>query len=86
MCGKADRILKLISAGRAGLHVPNARRGAQTSTTVQTRALTDISVITCLKAKERGCDADFEREPNGGNQEHNAEGDKVFFHGHLPEF
>ena len=37
MCGKADRILKLISAGRAGLHVPNARRGAQTITTVQTR-------------------------------------------------
>ena len=44
---------------------------------------TDIPA--CLKVKERGCDANFEREPKGGTQEYNAEGDKVFFHGHLAE-
>jgi hypothetical protein len=48
--------------------------------------LTDIPVIACLKVKERGCDANVQRKPKGGKQEHKAEGDKVIFHGHLPEF
>ena len=47
---------------------------------------TDVSDITCLKVKERGCDANIECKPKGGNQEDKAEGDKVIFHGHLPEF
>ena len=47
---------------------------------------TDTPVIACLKVKKSGCDANVEREPKGGKQEHKAEDDKVMFHGHLPEF
>jgi len=93
MRGKAERIFKLMTASLAGPYVPNTTilqvrrpfRCDHIRTTVH-HALTDIPVITCLEAKERGCDANLKREPKGGNQEHNAEGNKVFFHGHLPEF
>jgi hypothetical protein len=50
-------------------------------------------VIACLKVKERGCDANVQREPKTGKQEKTAERDKVIFHDHkvffhdrLPEF
>ena len=69
MCGKADRILKLISAGRAGLH-----------------RLDRYLSHNLPRGEGAWRDANFEREPKGGNQEHNTEGGKVFFHGHLPEF
>jgi hypothetical protein len=36
--------------------------------------------------KKSGCDANVEREPKGGKQEHKDEDDKMLFHGHLPEF
>jgi len=48
--------------------------------------LTDIPVIACLKSKEHCCDAKVQREPKHGKQEKTAEGDKVIFHDHLPEF
>jgi hypothetical protein len=93
MRGKADRILNLMPASSQDHTFRTQRSGrcadhsdAIISAPQCTHALTDISVIPCLEAKERGCDANVERKPKGGNQEHNAEGDKVFFHGHLPEF
>ena len=35
--------------------------------------------------EEQGRHADVHPERKGGKQEHNAEGDQVIFHGHLPE-
>jgi len=44
--------------------------------------LTDIPVIACLEGKERGRDANVQRELKHGKQEKTAEGDKVIFHDH----